>query len=60
VQFTKKIKSIALLVPFVPQRSVEARSGEEPPSASVSEKEGTVAMVCKCFFINVSVRSCPA
>lgn len=64
LQFTKTITSIALLVPFVPQRSVEAGAGEKPPSASERERErerrDSVAMVCNCFFINVSVRSCPA
>lgn len=50
MQFTKTIKSIALLVPFVPQRNVEARSGEEPPSASVSEREETLLPWCASAF----------
>lgn len=57
----KIIASIGLRVPFALQRSVEAGVGEETPSASKREREReTVAMVWNCFFINVSVRSCPA
>jgi len=48
VQFTKTITAIALLVPFVPQRSMEAGSGEEPPSASEREREREEALLPWC------------
>lgn len=54
VQFTKTITSIALLVPFVLHRSVEAGVGEETPSASKRERErhccyGVELLFHKCF-----------
>lgn len=44
------ITSIAFLVPFLPQRSMEAGAGEEPPSATEREREETLLPWCATAF----------